>query len=105
MYRQSPTPERAVQLREQFDELFSTVTGYDALDQRIVKTKADQTHLLMVLHHPEIPLHNNPVELDARLRVRKRVVSYGPRSAAAFLDGRGFRTRNGLPPILSSQIL
>jgi hypothetical protein len=36
----------------------------------------------MVLHHPEIPLHNNPVELDARLRVRKRVVSYGPRSAA-----------------------
>jgi len=82
MYRQSPTPERAVQLREQFDELFSTVTGYDALDQRIVKTKADKTYLLMVLHHPEIPLHNNPVELDARLRVRKRVVSYGPRSAA-----------------------
>jgi hypothetical protein len=30
---------------------------------------------------PEIPLHNNPVELAARLRVRKRVVSYGPRSA------------------------
>jgi hypothetical protein len=81
-YRQGPTPERAVQLREQFDELFSTVTGYDALDQRIVKTKADQTHLLMVLNHPEIPLHNNPAELDARLRVRKRVVSYGPRSAA-----------------------
>ena len=69
-------------MREQFDELFSTVTGYDALDQRIVKTKADKTYLLMVLHHPEIPLHNNPVELDARLRVRKRVVSYGPRSAA-----------------------
>ena len=71
-----------MQLREQFDELFSTVTGYDALDQRIVQTKAHQTHLLMVLDHPEIPLHNNPVELDARLRVRKRVVSYGPRSAA-----------------------
>ena len=69
-------------MREQFDELFSTVTGYDALDQRIVKTMANQTHLLMVLDHPEIPLHNNPVELDARLRVRKRVVSYGPRSAA-----------------------
>jgi hypothetical protein len=81
-YRQSPTPGRAVQLREQFDELFSTVTGYDALDQRILKTKADKTYLLMVLNHPEIPLHNNPVELDGRLRVRKRVVSYGPRSAA-----------------------
>jgi len=81
-YQQAPTQERAAQLREQFDELFSTVTGYDALDQRILKTKADKTYLLMVLEHPEIPLHNNPAELDARLRVRKRVVSYGPRSAA-----------------------
>jgi Transposase IS66 family len=81
-YQQAPTQERAAQLREQFDELFSTVTGYDALDQRIAKTKADKTYLLMVLEHPEIPLHNNPAELDARLRVRKRVVSYGPRSAA-----------------------
>ena len=67
---------------EQFEELFSTGTGYDALDQRILQTKADQTSLLMVLKHPEIPLHNNPAELDARLRVRKREVSYGPRSAA-----------------------
>ena len=81
-YQQAPTPERPAQLREQFDELFSTVTGYDALDRRIAKTKADKKYLLMVLEHPEIPLHNNPAELGARLRVRKRVVSYGPRSAA-----------------------
>ena len=81
-YQQAPTKERPAQLREQFDELFSTVTGYDALDQRIAKTKADKMHLLMVLEHPEIPLHNNPAELDVRLRVRKRVVSYGPRSIA-----------------------
>jgi len=79
-YRQAPTPERATQLREQFDELFSTVTGYDALDQRIAKTRTDKVYLLMVLDHPEIPLHNNPAELEARRRVRKRVVSYGPRS-------------------------
>ena len=45
-------------------------------------TKADKTYLLMVLDHPEVPLHNNPAELDARTRVRKRVVSYGPRSLA-----------------------
>jgi hypothetical protein len=81
-YQQAPTQERSAQLREQFDELFSTVTGYDALDRRIAQTKADKTYLLMVLEHPEIPLHNNPAELDARLRVRKRVVSYGPRSTA-----------------------
>jgi len=79
-YRQHPTPELAVQLEKQFDDLFSTVTGYDELDQRIARTKADKTYLLMVLDHPEIPLHNNPAELEARTRVRKRVVSYGPRS-------------------------
>ena len=63
-----------------FDELFSTETGYAGLDQRIAKTHADKGQLLMVLRHPEIPLHNNPAELTARDRVRKRVVSYGPRS-------------------------
>ena len=34
----------------------------------------------MVLDHPEIPLHNNPAELGARTRVRKRVVSFGTRT-------------------------
>ena len=59
------------------------MTGYDALDQRIAKTKTKKNNLLMVLAHPEIPLHNNPAELGARQRVRKRDISFGPRS----LDG------------------
>lgn len=79
-YQQAPTPEQAAQLRQRFDGLFSTVTGYDVLDQRIAKTKANREPLLMVLKHPEIPIHNNAAELGARRRVRKRVVSYGPRS-------------------------
>jgi len=79
-YRQQPSAEEAMRLSGRFDELFSTVTGYDALDQRIAKTQANKGPLLMVLRHPEIPLHNNPAELGARGRVRKRVVSYGPRS-------------------------
>jgi len=64
-----------------FDTLFSTVTGYDALDQRIAKTKAKKDGLLRVLLHPEIPLHNNPAELGARQRVRKRDISFGPRTS------------------------
>lgn len=60
-----------------FDEIFLTVTGYDALDQRIAKTKAKKPSMLIVLDHPEIPLHNNPAELGARKRVRKRAVSFG----------------------------
>jgi Transposase IS66 family len=79
-YRQQPSAEEAMRLSGAFDELFSTVTNYDALDQRIAKTNANKGPLLMVLRHPEIPLHNNPAELGARGRVRKRVVSYGPRS-------------------------
>ena len=57
-YQKAPTPERPAQLREQFDELFSTGTGYDALDQRILKPKADKNYLLMELEHPEIALHH-----------------------------------------------
>ena len=64
----------------EFDKLFATCTGFDALDARIAKTKAKKESLLMVLKHPEIPLHNNPVELEARQRVRKRDVSFGPRT-------------------------
>ena len=35
--------------------------------------------MLIVLDHPEIPLHNNPAELGARKRVRKRILSFGTR--------------------------
>jgi hypothetical protein len=79
-YRQAPTREKRERLAAKFDDLFSTRTGYNALDDRIAKTKAKKDYLLMVLEHPEIPLHNNPVELEARRRVRKRDVSFGPRT-------------------------
>ena len=79
-YRKQPSAEEALRLSGAFDQLFSTVTGYAGLDRRIAKTQANKGPLLMVLRHPEIPLHNNPAELGARGRVRKRVVSYGPRS-------------------------
>jgi len=79
-YQQRPTPEERARLDGEFDRLFSTRTGYDALDARIAKTREKKASLLMVLKHPEIPLHNNPVELEARQRVRKRDVSFGPRT-------------------------
>jgi hypothetical protein len=79
-YQEQPTPEERARLEREFDKLFSTCTGFDALDARIAKTRAKKVSLLMVLKHPEIPLHNNPAELDARQRVRKRDVSFGPRT-------------------------
>ena len=79
-YQEQPTPAEAARLDGEFDTLFSTVTGYTALDERIAKTRAKKACLLRVLSHPEIPLHNNPAELGARARVRKRDVSFGPRT-------------------------
>lgn len=79
-YRQQPSAVENVRLATKFDTLFATVTGYRALDERIEKTKFKKASLLLVLDHPEIPLHNNPAELGARQRVRKRDVSFGPRT-------------------------
>ena len=81
-YREQPTPEKRLRLEADFDTLFNTVTGYTALDERIAKTRTKKTALLRVLDHPDIPLHNNPAELGARARVRKQLVSFGPRSPA-----------------------
>jgi hypothetical protein len=79
-YRKAPAPEEVPRLEAEFDELFSTVTGYTGLDRRIAMTRDKKTSLLMVLRHPEIPLHNNPAEIEMRRRVRKRDVSFGPRT-------------------------
>jgi hypothetical protein len=81
-YRTAPTAARAVELRLKFDQLFGTKTGYEALDQRIAKTLRKKTTLLTVLDHPEIPLHNNPAELDERVAARRRDVSLHCRHAA-----------------------
>ncbi len=81
-YREQPSAPEAARLRTAFTVLFSTTTGYAALDARIAKTRAHQQELLVVLDHPEVPLHNNRSELGARRRVRKRDVSFGPRTPA-----------------------
>ena len=80
-YRADPTAAHAVELEKEFDKLFSQVTGYAELDKRIAKTKAKKDRLLKVFAYPEMPLHNNPAELAARRRVRKRDISFGPRTA------------------------
>lgn len=46
--------------------------------------------------YTRLPTHNNPAELDARTRVRKRAVRYGPRSQA------GARTWDAMETLLST---
>jgi hypothetical protein len=81
VYREQPSEAERVRLAAAFDSLFATKTDYWALNDRITKTRAKKDALLLVLSHPEIPLHNNAAELGARQRVRKRDVSFGPRTA------------------------
>jgi hypothetical protein len=79
-YKTKPEEVSAMELSKEFDELFSTITGYEALDDRIVKTKEKKVSLLMVLEYPEIPLHNNAAEVEARRIVRKRDISFGTKT-------------------------
>jgi hypothetical protein len=80
-YGEQPSVEEGRRLEAAFDELVGRQTGYWALDERIALTRAKKANLLMVLRHPELPLHNNAAELGARQRVRKRAISFGPRTA------------------------
>jgi hypothetical protein len=79
-YRDHPSAAQADALRVAFDHLFGQPTGYQQLDERLTLTLAKKESLLMVLSHPEILLHNNPAELGARQRVRKRDVSLQART-------------------------
>jgi len=79
-YRQRPTAPEAVRLEAEFDALLDAPSGYAELDKRMAATRSHKDALLLVLKFPELPLHNNPAELGARGRVRKRDVSFGPRT-------------------------
>ena len=79
-YRQHPTAQEALRLEAEFDALFGIPSGYAGLDKRMASTRSNKDALLLVLKFPELPLHNNPAELGARGRVRKRDVSFGPRT-------------------------
>ena len=74
-YKEAPAPNKAIELEQQFDALFSSQTGYQQLDERIAKTYAKRKELLLVLKYPELPLHNNASELSARVQARARDVS------------------------------
>src|SRR5260370_10794332 len=82
-YREHPNPAHAAALEAEFDQLFGQASDYQPLDECKARTLKKREQLLMVLSHPEILLHNNPAELGARQRVRKRDVSLQARTRDA----------------------
>lgn len=84
-YRDAPSNEVAQKLRSEFEKIFSTKSGYEELDERKGLTRAKIEELLLVLEHPELPLHNNPAELSARTMVQRRNISYGTQTSQGTL--------------------
>lgn len=81
-YRQAPNADASQRLRTDFQELFTRKTDYRALNERIALTFAKQAQLLVVLDHPQVPLHTNQIERDIRTWVRRRKISGGVRTLA-----------------------
>jgi len=91
-YKKAPDKEQAKWLSKRFDVLFSTETAYEHLNGRIAKTLAKREAMLMVLEHPELPLHNNRSELAARVQARERDISLHTMSEAGTKAKDSFMT-------------
>lgn len=83
--------EKAI-LGEQFDQIFTSKTPYDNLNQQIQKTFTKKEQLLLVLEYPLLPLHNNAAELAVRQKVRKRDISMHTMSAKGTKNQDAFMT-------------
>jgi hypothetical protein len=79
-YREHPTKRERRRLDREFDRLFSQTTDFAELNEVLRTLQGKKAHLLLVLEHPEIPLHNNLSEGDIRQYVKKRKISAGTRS-------------------------
>jgi hypothetical protein len=80
-YRADPRPEARVSLRARFDRLVGQETCYPRLNRVLGQWQRNGDELLLVLAHPEVPVHNNLSERDIREYVIWRKVSGGTRSA------------------------
>lgn len=95
-FKKAPTEAEADRLSIKFDELFSTKTGYEDLDERIASTLSNKKKLLLVLRFSYLPLHNNPAELGARVQARKRDISLQTKNA------KGTKSKDTLMTIIET---
>lgn len=81
-YKVNPDPAESERIEQLFDEIFTTKTHSTSLNNALKRIYNNKSELLLVLEHPEIPLHNNLSENDIREYVRRRKISGGTRSEA-----------------------
>jgi hypothetical protein len=81
-YKVNPQPSEADRLDNLFDDIFTTRTSSASLNNALKRIHKNKSELLLVLRHPDIPLHNNLSENAIRDYVKKRKISGGTRSEA-----------------------
>jgi hypothetical protein len=79
-YKAAPKAKYKKALEAKFDEIFQEKTCFATLNQALKRLHQNKAELLLVLEHPEIPLHNNGRENDIREYVTRRKVSGSTRS-------------------------
>ncbi len=72
--------QEKAKLEQRFDQIFTTNTSFETLNQVLVRLNRRKRELLKVLDKPELPLHNNASEQDIREFVTKRKISGSTRS-------------------------
>jgi hypothetical protein len=81
-WRDSRDPLEAAAIGAAFDRVFDPQRCADAsVRHQVCLTRSHKEQLLTLLRHPYAPAENNGQERAAKARVRKRDISFGPRSA------------------------
>jgi len=75
IYQQAPNLNDQKKLERRFDTIFTTKTDNATMNLALKRLHHNKKELLLVLKHPEIPLHNNLSESDIREYVKKRKIS------------------------------
>jgi hypothetical protein len=79
-YKKDPSKQQKVLLEKRFDEIFTAKPSCVSLKLALQRLHNNKKELLLVLEHPDIPLHNNLSENDIREYVKKRKISGSTRS-------------------------
>jgi len=96
-WRDARDPMEAAAIGADFDRVFDSQRCADAsVRHQVILTRTHKEELLTLLRHPYAPAENNGQERAARARVRKRDISFGPRSA------RGLRAWDTTQSVVST---
>ena len=79
-YQGNPSQKLKQECLESFQSICDWQTDWIALKKGLSKLKTYKDEMLVVLEHPQVPLHNNQSERDIREFVKKRKISGSTRS-------------------------